>query len=1077
MTLEKLVVHLHMGNNTNLTSREIEVIACLLHDKSTKKIASFLSISPRTVETHLRNIMLKLGCRSQESIIEFIEKNGKLAIYKQYYLYLSLQLRFEMELRNIYSLAKGVVETCIFIPSKAKSFHPEVIANLENHLNLAGIKLIYSDPNELHQSQSHQKNSKYKNCIVNFDHLIKQLANQDANPIDDHLTFLNNVNEAENLIFIGNDIASFKELLSKSLDFDHVKIIEAQNYYFLVFEILAKLLPHVNLKDIFSKFRKQYTLIQNSELSKVEIHKTETHKTEILNAEKYKNNLKSNNVISNSAFTKSIGMFNLKNIRSQLLLSSIFIIFIAFLSIYFFIPNIKLNGKNNSQYLSTQKMEGGQHNSSMSFISDLISLKQPQWNVPKQEHLFVGRNELLKKLSSILKPKQVSKELPREKDIMLNSVSENSVFSVCTGLGGIGKTQLVLNYAQNTKSAYLFKAWFPAENIDQLNLKYIEFAKVLGYQGNQFSLKNIISYVNQWLSEHPNWLIIFDNVNSYEEISPYLPEKGGYILITSRSQLWPSHFHIVPVNLLTEEESISLLTQLARMDSIKKENNELKTLARTLGYLPLALTQAGAYIFHNQISISEYLELYKKYSKDLLNDKNLNLGSHNIPISTTWNISLESILKNTANRNDAILALNLLTACSYLSSENIPRFLLLEWIKQTHPKLANPEIVLNKALSLLWQYSLITTDEIGIIGVHRLLQLAVRNQNITSLKLAKNWYYSLLEAVHHEFKRETLAIEDENRRKILLPHLQSLLHHSDSIWPKGNPGLILENILQDIAFVLDSDQCDFKSATPYYERSLKICENKFYPNDPRIANALIGLAHNYRNLRDYEKARAHLERALAIFEQKPDDHQLQIMNALTTLGNTYRNLKEYTKSRDALERSIMLCEKNYGNKHHKLAYILSSLGNTYRNLKDFKKSLEVQERALEISKREYGLNHRDTIPTLVNLGATYRDMGNFEKAQSYLEPALTFYQEMYGEEHAYVAIASMNLGELYYSQGNMEKARTLLERALKIHVKEYGNNHPHTLYTVMFLEKVNNVNKINKVNRNIKKRKRSATQV
>ncbi|MBY0293268.1 MAG: helix-turn-helix transcriptional regulator [Alphaproteobacteria bacterium] len=69
--------HLATINGITFTPREIDVIACLLSARGTSKIASFLSIAPRTIATHIRNIMLKLERNSRENILDFIEKTSK----------------------------------------------------------------------------------------------------------------------------------------------------------------------------------------------------------------------------------------------------------------------------------------------------------------------------------------------------------------------------------------------------------------------------------------------------------------------------------------------------------------------------------------------------------------------------------------------------------------------------------------------------------------------------------------------------------------------------------------------------------------------------------------------------------------------------------------------------------------------------------------------------------------------------------------------------------------------------------------------------------------------------------------
>src|ERR1700726_440719 len=69
--------YLEVIGGVPLTRREVDIIACILSGRAVKKIASFLLISPKTVENHIRNIMQKLGCRTQGGIIDFIEKSNK----------------------------------------------------------------------------------------------------------------------------------------------------------------------------------------------------------------------------------------------------------------------------------------------------------------------------------------------------------------------------------------------------------------------------------------------------------------------------------------------------------------------------------------------------------------------------------------------------------------------------------------------------------------------------------------------------------------------------------------------------------------------------------------------------------------------------------------------------------------------------------------------------------------------------------------------------------------------------------------------------------------------------------------
>lgn len=107
--------HLQKINNIKLTRREIDIISCLLNGRSVKVISRFLPIKPKTIETHIRNIMTKLECSSRDGIIDFIEKSGTFSIIKEYYLSLVTCFSFEKALREIATLAANESPTCLIV--------------------------------------------------------------------------------------------------------------------------------------------------------------------------------------------------------------------------------------------------------------------------------------------------------------------------------------------------------------------------------------------------------------------------------------------------------------------------------------------------------------------------------------------------------------------------------------------------------------------------------------------------------------------------------------------------------------------------------------------------------------------------------------------------------------------------------------------------------------------------------------------------------------------------------------------------------------------------------------------------
>lgn len=124
----------------SFTEREVDVISCLLNGRRTSAIASLFSIAPRTVTTHLRNIMLKLECNSQDGIINFIERSSELLFLRQYYSKMVRYLAFEKCLREISKRKRESPLKGLFIYYENDFLKEAFLHHLSNHLSQAGIK-------------------------------------------------------------------------------------------------------------------------------------------------------------------------------------------------------------------------------------------------------------------------------------------------------------------------------------------------------------------------------------------------------------------------------------------------------------------------------------------------------------------------------------------------------------------------------------------------------------------------------------------------------------------------------------------------------------------------------------------------------------------------------------------------------------------------------------------------------------------------------------------------------------------------------------------------------------------------
>src|SRR5260221_7755486 len=112
---DKSINNLGIVNGLKFSPREIDIIAALIAGRSTKKIAHFLSLSPRTIENYIYNTMSKLGVNSRQGIIDFIEKSDKFSHIKNHYENLLLHNSFKKSLRGLSKLLPEKKPSCLIV--------------------------------------------------------------------------------------------------------------------------------------------------------------------------------------------------------------------------------------------------------------------------------------------------------------------------------------------------------------------------------------------------------------------------------------------------------------------------------------------------------------------------------------------------------------------------------------------------------------------------------------------------------------------------------------------------------------------------------------------------------------------------------------------------------------------------------------------------------------------------------------------------------------------------------------------------------------------------------------------------
>lgn len=596
--------------------------------------------------------------------------------------------------------------------------------------------------------------------------------------------------------------------------------------------------------------------------------------------------------------------------------------------------------------------------------------------------------------------------------------SPSGQVQVISGLGGAGKTQLALAYAHQHSASFQICRWILSEGA-QLSLSIRRFAGELGIDIQGLDEEEIVTSLYEAIWDC-SWLLVFDNVDDAACFRGYLPQGAlkaqQNILVTSRSRCWERKMTLREFS--AEEALMYLRSQVSDVDGAL-----LARLAEVLSYLPLALSQAVAYIRASGVHIKTYLGLLDDHLLCALNEPDLEESYHST-IQGTWALSKKRIQEHPD-------ALRLLNACAWLGADEIPIYLLAN-----ASLLRDPATVVD-ALKILNTYSMVEEIRPGYLKIHRLVQLVLREDN-DALPLLE----SVCEALYRFYPFHKTTHDDITHTRELIEHLTAVRGHDEQKM-QARPNEYQEHYLNMTDCLGDAYRAlgNPQKTVDLLERTLGIKEQHYGREHYKVARTLGNLGSAYGDLDNPEKAKDLLERALVMREEIYGSDHFKVSITLTNLGIAYQALGNPEKARDVLERALGVKEKHYGPEHFKVAKTLGNLGNAYGALGNPEKQRDLQERALWIEENHYGREHYEVAKTLGNLGNAYGALGDPDKQRDLLERALGIEERHYGPEHYEVARTLTNLGNAYGHLGNPEKQKDLLERALGIKEKHYGSDH------------------------------------
>jgi hypothetical protein len=673
--------------------------------------------------------------------------------------------------------------------------------------------------------------------------------------------------------------------------------------------------------------------------------------------------------------------------------------------------------------------------------------------IPPRNHIFTGRDELITQLHDRLADRRAA-------------IVPQAFF----GLGGVGKTQLAVEYIYRYQSQYQLIWWINAEDPALVRSSIAALAPHLGLEAapsGDEALPLVLDCLRRG-TPFRKWLLVFDNADRPEDLEEYFPSGEGHILVTSRNQSWAGHAHPIAVDVFSREESVRFLQR--RVPGMPAQ--DASRLAEALGDLPLAVEQAGAWHAETAMSVDEYLELLREHAGRLLDTSVPSGYPHSVV--ATWNLAMERL----AERNPA--AVQLLRLCSCMAPEPI------SWAVLRSAAFAPLPSPLAEALRDPVELGLVTR-EIGRLALaridhrsnslqmHRLVQAVLFNQmspqeqedtyHLTHVLLAAadpkepeddaNWrrYAELRPHI-----RPTRSVECEQRdvRDLVINEVRYLYQHGD--YTGG--AQLAEFARAEWRDRLGEDHPQTMRITRAYGNLIRsfgrfdearrlnaeLLERtrRVYGEDHEETLAIANSnAADLRVLGDFEAAaerdRDTLDRLIAGFGP---DHPLALMSA----ANRALDLRLLGRFQEALELDAETYERRvriFGPDDPLTLVVAANYARDQREMGDYRGSTESLRALYPKLRDRQGREHPSTLDVAKNLSVSLRAMGAYEEAYERSGRTVARCRARYGEGDLNTLAAIGNHAVDLLLRGELEESERLAAQTVTGYEQLFGADHPY----------------------------------
>ncbi|TMR40531.1 FxSxx-COOH system tetratricopeptide repeat protein [Actinomadura geliboluensis] len=585
-------------------------------------------------------------------------------------------------------------------------------------------------------------------------------------------------------------------------------------------------------------------------------------------------------------------------------------------------------------------------------------------NLPARNPYFTGRTALLDQIHHRLR----------------SSDRNGDTVVPLGGMGGVGKTQLALEYAHRHADEYTVVWWVNAETAALATTDLLALAERLGIRATAAPAA-VLAELWTVLAEHEDRLLIFDNVEDTALWGGLRPRSGGRLLITGRITALRRLAPVIEVCEMPRAESRGLLR--SRAPALAPD--DLERVLDALGDLPLALEQAGCFLAETGLDVDGFLDLLASHPAGAgLDDPTLDRHPGLAGMVAAGRARLRALDASTGELLDQI---------SFLAPEQLP---VAAGSDQRGVRLGNTATTLRK-LALLTALGLARNDGQRLLA-HRLVQALLRSalseaERVTALAGAQR----LLATAPLGETRDMAAWP---ARALFTPHIQALSTHLTS--------MDTSSFIEDEQFRrLVIDHLDYLNTSGQH--------------DP-VALALAGQTRR--------------RWTAALGRDHPD--VLDAAHALTTaLYWTDQLEAAFTCGQDTLERRRRVLGEDHPSTirtANNLAFCLMRLGR-HGQARDLCLAMAGHRRTL-------GDDHPAVLGTAFALAAANNRLGDYAEARDLDLDVLERRRRLYGEDHPDTLRSARNLAHDLFHLGAFEQALRLQRDTLRRQRRVLGDDHP-----------------------------------